>query len=119
MKLLGRLAAFVGFAFAICVVLHDHPRAALGLLETAGIGLVLAALVHALPMLANARDWQLLILGSRPGLGRMFQLVWIRESVNCLLPVARVGGEIVSFRLMRLLKISSPAAVGSLVSTPS
>src|SRR4051794_41915647 len=27
--------------------------------------------------------------------------VWIRESVNGLLPVARVGGEIASYRLLR------------------
>jgi putative membrane protein len=116
MKYFGRLAALAGLILAVWVVLHDRPQAVLGLLETAGVGLVLAALVHVLPMLANARDWQLLILGQpRPTLARILQLVWIRESVNCLLPVARVGGEIVSFRLMRHLGVKGAAAAGSLV----
>jgi len=67
-------------------------------------------------MLAGACDWRLLIKDpNRPGVISMLRLVWIRESVNNLLPVGRIGGEIVSFRLMRLLGINAVTAVASLV----
>jgi putative membrane protein len=116
MKHLGRVTALAGFLAAVWLVWHDNPGAVLALMRTAGVGLALAGLVHVLPMLANAKDWQTLLFGpDRPSLAAMLHLVWIRESVNSMLPVARIGGEIVSFRLMRHRRVESPAAVASLV----
>jgi putative membrane protein len=116
MRRLGRVAALAGFAAAIWLVWRDNPGAVLSLLRAAGAGLVLAGLVHVLPMAANAKDWQTIILAAgRPSLGRMIHLVWIRESVNSLLPVARIGGEIVSYRILRRWGLDAPIAVGSLV----
>jgi putative membrane protein len=45
----------------------------------------------------------------------MLKLVWIRESINGLLPVARIGGEIVSFRLLGRVGVRPATAVASLV----
>lgn len=116
MKVFGRVAAVAGLAGAVLLVWHNDPRTILALMRLAGIGLVLAAMVHVLPMLANARQWQLLIVDDhRPGLGRMLYLGWIRESIDGLLPVARVGGEIVSVGLLRRLGCETPAAAGSIV----
>ena len=116
MKHLGRVAALVGLLAALWLIWNDNPVAVLALMRTAGLGLVLAGLVHVLPMLANARDWQTLIRGAhRPSFFAMLRLVWIRESVNSLLPVARIGGEIVSFRLMRRWQVRSSTAVASLI----
>lgn len=115
-KHLGRIAAFAGLLLSLWLVWRDDPGAVFTLMRSAGPGLVLAGLVHVLPMLANARDWQALIRGAhRPSLGTMLRLVWIRESVNGLLPVARIGGEIVSFRLMRLHGLRPSVAAASLV----
>jgi putative membrane protein len=116
MKYFGRLAALAGLVVSLWLVLHDNPGAVLGLMRAAGAGLVLAGFVHVLPMLANARDWQTLIRGAnRPGLAGMLLLVWIRESVNSMLPVARIGGEVVSFRLMRRRGLRGSTAAASLV----
>lgn len=116
MKHLGRLAALAGLVASLWLVLHDNPGSVLGLMRAAGAGLVLAGLVHVLPMLANARDWQTLIRGAnRPSLAGMLQLVWIRESVNSMLPVARIGGEVVAFRLMRRRGLRGSTAAASLV----
>jgi len=113
---LGRGAALIGLFLAVWLVWHDNPGAVLGLMRTAGAGLVLAAIAHVLPMLANARDWQTLIRGAhRPRLAGMLHLVWIRESVNCMLPVARVGGEIVAFRLMTRRGMRRTTAAASLI----
>lgn len=115
-KHLGQVAALLGLAASAALILHDHPRTTWALLRTAGSGLLLAGLVHVLPMLANARAWQILLVGAdRLGLAAMLRMVWIRESVNGLLPVARVGGEVVSFRMMRRAGLSSATAAGSLI----
>lgn len=113
----GRIAALGGLAISLWLVARDDPHAVLALLRAAGIGLVVAAASHLLPMLANAKDWQTLIAPRcRPSLPAMLRLVWIRESVNGLLPVARIGGEFASFRLLRAHGLTAPAAVASLVS---
>jgi glycosyltransferase 2 family protein len=116
MKHLGRIAALGGLIGSLWLVWRDNPGAVLGLMRAAGTGLVLAGLVHVLPMLANARDWQTLIRGAnRPSLAGMLHLVWIRESVNNMLPVARIGGEVVSYRLMRRRGLRGATAAASLV----
>ncbi|CAB3809360.1 hypothetical protein LMG28688_06974 [Paraburkholderia caffeinitolerans] len=116
MKYLGRIAALCGLAVAVWLVWRDHPAAVLQLLQGAGMGLVLAALVHILPMCANAWDWRTLIRrAQRPSFATMLRIVWIRESINNLLPVARIGGEIVSFRLLGRVGVRPATAVASLV----
>ena len=116
MKHLGRLAALLGLIASLWLVMHDNPGAVLALMRAAGAGLVLAGLAHILPMLANACDWRSLIRGAnRPSLAGMWHLVWIRESVNSMLPVARIGGEVVTFRLMRKHGLRGSTAAASLV----
>jgi putative membrane protein len=67
-------------------------------------------------MLPNAWDWRSLMRDAeRPSLATMLKLVWIRESINGLLPVARIGGEIVSFRLLGRVGVRPATAVASLV----
>jgi len=116
MKFLGRAAALCGLAVAVWLVMREHPADVFRLMRGAVGGLLLAALVHVVPMLANAWDWRLLIRrAERPRLSSMLKLVWIRESVNGLLPVARIGGEIVSFRLLGRLGVRPETTVASLV----
>jgi putative membrane protein len=116
MKYLGRAAALIGLAIAVWLVWREHPATVFRLLKDAGAGLLIAALAHVLPMVANAWDWRSLIRpAQRPGVWPMLRLVWIRESVNGLLPVARIGGEIVSFRLLGRLGVRPATAVASLI----
>jgi len=116
MKSLGRIAALLGLLVSVWLVWRDHPEAVFALLRAGGAGLVLAGLAHVLPMLANAKDWQTLFRAEdRPSLPRMWQLVWIRESVNSLLPVARIGGEVVAFRMLRRRGLPASTAIASLV----
>jgi putative membrane protein len=70
-------------------------------------------------MAVNARAWQVLLpaspRGKRGSLAFYLWAVWLREAVNGLLPVARVGGEVVSARLLMRNGLSPPKAVASLV----
>jgi putative membrane protein len=45
----------------------------------------------------------------------MMFAVWVRESVNGLLPVARIGGEIASYRMLRRAEVRGALAAASLV----
>ena len=111
----GRSGGAGRAALAVWLIWREHPLDILHRLQIAGAGLLLAALAHILPMLARM-DWRMLIRGPRrPSFATMLKLVWIRESINGLLPVARIGGEIVSFGLLRQAGVRPATAVASLV----
>jgi len=116
MSRLGPLLALAGLAGALWLLAQQDLTEIRALLATAGFGLILAALTHLLPMVLNAEAWRVLLPGRRrPGLLALTGLVWIRESVNGLLPVARIGGEIAGYRLLRGAGVAVPAAAGSLL----
>jgi uncharacterized membrane protein YbhN (UPF0104 family) len=116
MSYLARALALAGLALAVYLYWSGDPAAVWALIAQAGFGIVLAALLHVFPMALNARAWQVLLpQGERPRLRVMLLAVWVRESVNGLLPVARVGGEIVSYRLLRIYGMRRFAAAASLV----
>jgi len=70
------------------------------LLGLAGWGLAALPLVYLLPMAVNTLAWRLLFPAPAPRWTRLFRVRWMGESVNNLLPVARVGGEMVRVRLL-------------------
>ncbi|WP_063619633.1 lysylphosphatidylglycerol synthase domain-containing protein [Paraburkholderia mimosarum] len=115
-KHLMHIAAPAGLFVALWLVWHENPRAVLAVLRGGGAGLLLAALVHVLDMLSNACAWRTLFVDAYK-LRRvvMLQLVWIRESVNSMLPVARVGGDIVAFRLQLRRGVKPRVAAASLI----
>jgi putative membrane protein len=110
------LLGLVGLALAIALIVYEGHDAVLSALAAGGIGLIWASLFHAVPMAINARAWQVLMPGARPpSLAAFTWFVWVREAVNGLLPVARIGGEIVSARLLMRGGVRKAAAVASLV----
>lgn len=107
--LLGLVAATALFAWqGFGGVLH--------IVATAGFGVIVASLCHIIPMTFNARAWQILLPGKRrPSLGFFVWAVWLRESVNGLLPVARIGGEVTTAKLLTSHGLRARSAVASLV----
>src|SRR4051794_35973914 len=102
MKHLARLLALAGLALAVTLFIREDFAGVFGLVLAAGPGLVLAALFHVVPMVVNALAWQsLFVEGRRPSVHVLTWATWLRESINGLLPVARIGGEIVSYRIVR------------------
>ena len=116
MSRIGLLLALAGLGGAVLLVAQQDKGEVAGLLATAGFGLVLAGAAHALPMALNAEAWRVLLPGrKRPGLAAMTANVWIRESINGLLPVARIGGEVASYRLLRGEGVGAAPAAASLM----
>lgn len=90
-----------GIALFTALLIYQGAGQVGTVVADAGIGLVWASLFHVVPMIVNAEAWRLLfVAGPAPSLPQMVYAVWIRESVNGLLPVARVGGEVVSYRVL-------------------
>jgi len=116
MKYFGPLMALAGLALAAMLVAHEDVGRIIDLVMASGPGLILAALFHVVPMALNARAWRRLLPGpTRPSARIMTWAVWVRESVNGLLPVGRIGGEIVAYRLLRRHGAGRAHAAASLV----
>ena len=108
--------ALAGIALAVVLFSREDVQAIVDLIVAAGPGLIAASLLHALPMTLNARAWQLLFPRSvQPPLRILTFATWIRESVNGLLPVARIGGELAAFRIVRRAGIGRADSAASLV----
>jgi putative membrane protein len=116
MKYMAPLMAAAGLALAVFLFAQEGVGAIVSLVVAAGPGLLLAALFHVLPMTANARGWQRLLpeMG-RPALRVVTWATWLRESVNGLLPVARIGGEIVAYRAVHRYGVPGGELAASLV----
>jgi putative membrane protein len=81
-----------------------------------GWGLAAVALFHLVPMMLANLSWrEMLPRASRPGASALLWIRWIRESVNNLLPVAQVGGDLVCARLVHLQGVPAVAAIASMV----
>ncbi len=116
MNRIGLLLALAGLGGAMLLLAQQDLTEVSALLASAGLGLVLAGAVHALPMALNAEAWRVLLPGrKRPSLLAMTANVWIRESINGLLPVARIGGEVASYRLLRAEGVGPAPAAASLM----
>lgn len=87
-----------------------------GALRTAGFGLVLVALYHLLPLVADALGWWwLLPRETRPGPLTIIFCRWQGESVNTLLPVMQIGGPVVRARLLMRRGVAGGIAGASVV----
>ncbi len=101
MKHAARWVALLGLGLAVVLFQRQGFGAVAGLLRVGGVGLLFAAAWHVVPMTINARAWQVLTApGERAALPTLVLATWLRESVNGLLPVARVGGEVTAYRLL-------------------
>jgi putative membrane protein len=84
-----------------------------------GFGLAAIVAVHIGQLAFCSLAWAMLFassdLGRRPTFPSLFALRWIRESIDHLLPVAQVGGEIAAGRLLAADRMSLPAAGASII----
>ena len=105
----------LGLIAATCLFLWQGVGSVLEVFATAGIGVLWVALAHVLSMGLSARAWQVIVPRRRPSIGFFLWAVWLREAVNGLLPVGRIGGEVVTAQLLMRRGLSPPLAVGSLI----
>jgi putative membrane protein len=113
---LAAAAGLLGLAIATALLVRAGLGPVAAAFAAGGAGVALATLFHLVPMALNARAWQLLAGRGRGRTLRFFTwLVWVREAVNGLLPVARVGGEVATARMLTRHGVRTAPAVASLV----
>lgn len=113
---LAALFGLIGLAIATGVIVWSGYAQVLQALEQAGWGIVWTSLFHIVPMILCVIGWQALMPGSRPpSRAYFFYVLWLRASVNNLMPVARIGGEILAVRVMMKHGIRKSLAIASTV----
>ena len=81
-----------------------------------GWGLIPITLFHLIPFTLSVLAWrELLPAASRPHTLTVMWIQWIRESINTLLPVASVGGDVASIRLAHLQGVPGAQATSSVI----
>jgi putative membrane protein len=114
-----RLAAFLGLlglAASTAIIVWTGFGAITEALSVAGWGILWTSLFHLVPMITCVLGWHALMPGKKkPGHLFMLYILWLRTSVNNLMPVARIGGEVVAVRVMIKHGISKATAIASTV----
>lgn len=91
----------VGIALFTAVLAWQGFGAVAKALSAIGLGgLAAVATWHLVPLVIDAHAWRLLFSAPRPKAARIVWARWIGESVNGLLPVAQIGGDIAKARLL-------------------
>lgn len=98
-KLLRWLALFLGLAAVVALIADNGVNQIVGVLKRGGFKLVLIPIVMVIPMMVDAKGWQVLLSKPIP-LRRFFYARWVAESVNTLLPVAQVGGLVIKSHIL-------------------
>ncbi|HXE14127.1 MAG TPA: hypothetical protein VN633_18515, partial [Bryobacteraceae bacterium] len=94
-------AAFLGFLLVVYLIIDSGAAQVAHAMLVIGWGLIPITLYHLIPFTLSALSWrELLPPASRPRTVTVIWIRWIRESINTLLPVASIGGDVASMRLV-------------------
>ncbi|MCP9319867.1 flippase-like domain-containing protein [Acetobacter persici] len=103
MKRVTVIAGLLGLGLTVWMLMQFGARSILSLIMTGGWGILAATLFHTVQVALSAQAWRT-IAGNTlaPALSwrDYFLLRCVREGINNLLPVAQVGGEVWSSRLL-------------------
>lgn len=108
--------ALGGTALLLTLVLTSSPAAIVSIITGGALPLAAASVYRGVPLSLYAISWRLLIApADRPRSPTLLRLRWIGESVNALLPVAQVGGDVARARLLAQQGAPGPVAAASMV----
>lgn len=101
MRHVAMIFGLLGLAAVITLIAWQGYEPVLQAFAAAGWGIVWSSAFHIVPLLLSVWGWAFLWPGRRrPTFGFMMLVMWIRSAVNNLLPVVRIGGEVVAARLL-------------------
>jgi putative membrane protein len=110
------VAAFFGFLLVVFLIVESGAAEVASAMLVLGWRLAPITLFHLAPLSFDTLAWrQLIPASSRPRFFRLLRLRWIRESINALLPVAGVGGDLAGARLLHKTGVPGAEAASSVV----
>ncbi|MDB5670513.1 MAG: hypothetical protein JWO25_1472 [Alphaproteobacteria bacterium] len=115
MKRSAIFGTVVGLALAVSLLLRNDLRGIGETLLGVGWGILLIAALHLPQTLFAVLGWRVLLEEPRPRLWSVYGIRWVRDSINTLLPVAKLGGDVVRVRLLSRRGTRLPAAAASTV----
>ncbi len=116
MKRVTLLALAAGILLFVALLSHYGMVQLLAAVAAAGWGLFWVAIYRFVTIATDAVGWRVLFTGpARPAFGPLWRVRWIGESINSLLPVAQVGGDVARARLAAQLGVPGPEAGATVV----
>jgi putative membrane protein len=110
------LLGFAGVALFIILLLREGAGQVATAIAHVGWGLLALTLYHFVQTFSDSAGWLALIpKENKVGLIRSFFLHWMGESVNNLLPAARVGGDIVVARVAAMWGMPLKTAIAAII----
>ncbi|RJS93963.1 lysylphosphatidylglycerol synthase domain-containing protein [Salinisphaera sp. Q1T1-3] len=100
MKRMAALMLLVGLALFTAMLAWQGAGALARAVAAVGWGLVAVTAWHLVPLVIDSHAWRLLFDRPRPPILHIVWARWIGESINGLLPVAQIGGDIAKARLL-------------------
>lgn len=95
------LALLAGTALFVCLIVYEGIDEVAAAFAAAGWGVAVIGAYHITILAAQAMAWGALVpRDCRPSFPALWWMRWLGNSVNQLLPVASIGGEIVRARLL-------------------
>jgi len=108
--------AAIGLALAFTLLVRNDLEEIGRTLLGVGWGILLIAALHLPQTLFAVLGWQALNDKPGPTLWLLYRIRWVRDSVNTLLPVAKLGGDFVRVRLLSRRGVAAGvAASGTIV----
>lgn len=103
MKAAVAIGVLAGLLFATILIGYFGFGEVLAAFVSAGWGMLVLGFYRAVAILLGGIGWWILLRRFWQGRARVFVCArWIRESVNALLPVAQVGGDVAGARFIAL-----------------
>jgi putative membrane protein len=110
------IAAVLGFLLVVYLIVDSGAAQVAHAMLLVGWWLIPITLFHLVPMVFSALSWrELMSAASRPTVFTVVWIRWIRESINSLLPVASIGGDVASVRLVQMRGLPVTGAAASMV----
>ena len=110
------MALLVGAAIFTALIVSQNYSSVVAAAHRIGWGFVLVLVIQVSGIALNGVAWRVLFHDERPGFTRtLLVLRWIRESINYLLPVGRLGGDMAAVRLLAARGRDVNTAVASIV----
>ncbi|MFT9398652.1 flippase-like domain-containing protein [Acetobacter sp.] len=122
MKRVAVIAGLLGLGLTVWMLAQFGAGAIFSLVMAGGWGILAAIVFHTVQVLLSAQAWRV-ISGPKPDklppstltLKDYFALRCVREGVNNLLPVAQVGGEVCSTRLLNRRGLGAKRAAAATI----
>lgn len=116
MKRLSLAGLLIGLAILTVLIVWQGYDLLLDIFQQAGHVVLWLPVFYVLPMACALWSWQWLFAkGQEPALTFLIYATWINFSINWLLPVGQVGGEIARVRMMIKRHFQASVAIATVI----